>query len=34
MDGVVNESYGKIYKAIKRDCSDNVSSLRGEYFDD
>ena len=26
MDGALHESYGKIYKAIKRDRSDNVSS--------
>ena len=34
MDGALHESYGKIYKVIKRDRSDNVSSLGGEYFDD
>ena len=34
MDGALHESYGKIYKAIKRDRSDDVSSLDGEYFDD
>ena len=34
MDGALHKSYGKIYKAIKRDRSDNLSSLGGEDFDD
>ena len=34
MDGGLHESYGKIYKAIKKDRPDHVSSLGGECFDD
>ena len=34
MDGGFTWSYGKIYKAIKGDCWDHVSSLGGECFDD
>ena len=34
MDGALHESYGKNYKAIKRDRSDNVSSLGRDCFDD
>ena len=34
MDGALHESYGQIYKAIKRDCPDNISSLGGECFAD
>ena len=34
MDGGLHESYGKIYKVIKKDRSDHVSSLGGECFDD
>ena len=33
MDEGLHESYGKSYKAIKRACSDHVSSLGGECFD-
>ena len=33
MDGGLHESYGKSYKVIKRACSDHVSSLGGECFD-
>ena len=34
MDGGLHESYGKIYKVIKKDRSDHVSSLGAECFDD
>ena len=34
MDGGLHGSYGEIYKAIKDDCSDHISSLDEEWFDD